>query len=352
MNVAGVMIADGATRKGVAPAANLLSAAVPPRQPAAANTVTSRQQRILLAAQKIATNQQAVGVNYTLAGINYSMYIPWWDLAVDGNSLVSKGLDWLSEREHLLNVLVRGNLEEDDFTQEYGPPSDSYNGIVVGATEIRLTNGRQVFRAFSTDNATGSVSAFSDPTPMRLARRLTDLVAPGKNIGVPTIPEGAPNGASTDYSAFLGLGASFAAPHVTGAVALLEQYAGLRGWGWIDPTVIKAVLMNSADKFQDNGNGLYLGMEKTLLNSLGQTWFFSWTNRFHDYPLDEQLGTGQLNVRRALNQFSSGQVQFQNPDGTPRPVPAIGCMPSNVAYWKLISSGFYRNYFNSRRNRI
>jgi len=68
--------------------------------------------------------------------------------------------------------------------------------------------------------------------------------------------------------------ASFAAPHVTATVALLQEFAilprrtlllrqlGIRQLNWSLASrrqeVMKAVMLNSADKVQDTGNGLRL----------------------------------------------------------------------------------------------
>ena len=60
-------------------------------------------------------------------------------------------------------------------------------------------------------------------------------------------------------------GTSFAAPHVTGTIALLQQYAVGNFAANANARrheVMKAVIMNSADKIKDTGNGLRLGMTR------------------------------------------------------------------------------------------
>jgi hypothetical protein len=72
--------------------------------------------------------------------------------------------------------------------------------------------------------------------------------------------------------------------------------------------VTKAVLLNSADKLQDTGDGRLLGMEKAILRSDGSTWLNSTAaSASRTIPLDNEIGTGQLNAYRALAQFAAGE---------------------------------------------
>ncbi len=87
--------------------------------------------------------------------------------------------------------------------------------------------------------------------------------------------------------------------------------------------VMKAVLMNSADKLIDDGSvevngvavpqGGLLGMERTVLDQSGNDWLAS--EAYDDglqggggpTPLDDQMGAGHLNAKRALQQFLPGE---------------------------------------------
>ncbi len=123
-------------------------------------------------------------------------------------------------------------------------------------------------------------------------------------------------------------GTSFAAPHVTGAAALLMEHAedeGFTATGGQNHEVIKAVLLNSVDKRQDTTpNGFLLGMEKTIIRD-GSTDSNDWiTQRDAEglgvrelHPVDVQPGTGAINLKRAL-------TQMQDPSQGPGMVDVIG----------------------------
>lgn len=106
---------------------------------------------------------------------------------------------------------------------------------------------------------------------------------------------------------------------------------------------MKAVLLNSADKLIDNGTvtvpgfvdpvppGGLLQMSRTVLKrpvsggNQNPTWFDSaaWDDSpegpGHMVPLDEEMGAGQLNARRARTQFAMGEHDADAAD-----IPTIG----------------------------
>lgn len=232
--------------------------------------------------------------------INHSSGVP--KLATgdpnDGNSQLTLGLDWIASRYDVLNVVAGFQVGS---TLPY--PKDQFNGMTIGrSSKVGSVYSRVSSQNDYSQDATGERTSIS-------------LLAPGDNVEV---------GIGGDGESVVN-GTSFATPHVTGTAVLLQQYANER----IDNAsssqwdingnarrheVMKAVLMNSADKLIDDGTVDYpgtttnipedclLGMERTVVKQNGtHTWFQSeafleaQTSLF-DTPLDDQMGVGHLRL--------------------------------------------------------
>lgn len=130
------------------------------------------------------------------------------------------------------------------------------------------------------------------------------ILAPGELIDVLTLRSISTGPISVE-------GSSAAAPHVTGAVALLQQYAGTTFPGNANSRrheVMKAVMMNSADKISGEQ-----GSNRTVCDSTTgpcMDWEDSEAYLSPSVPLDDKMGAGALNVRRAVQQLDAGE---QNP---------------------------------------
>jgi hypothetical protein len=128
---------------------------------------------------------------------------------------------------------------------------------------------------------------------------------------------------------------------VTGAAALLQQYAGQQmnavppnpqfGDNSLHHEVMKAVLLNSADKLA----GVH-GSTRTAYDKNGLNWRQTEAFVSDDIPLDDQLGASLLNAKRAVQQFTPGEYD-------PGTVPLLGWDFDTVG-----GSGFKTEYvFNS-----
>jgi hypothetical protein len=208
----------------------------------------------------------------------------------DGNFLLTLGMDWIASEFDVLNIFAGNEYDDANLW-----PSDNYNGITVAMSE-QFGGVYQVVHP-SNDN-----EDLHDADGDRVS---VDIMAPGANITVASPGVGNPTSVPI-------AGTSQATAHVTGTVALLNEYGDERvdnsgSFRWnVDNTrkheVMKAVLLNSADKL----DGVH-GSTRTAIDENGLTWEQSVAFSDDTIALDRQMGAGHLNAKRALRQFSSGE---------------------------------------------
>jgi len=306
-NVASVMISQDKTLTGVAPEALLYSGAV-----GELDGSRSAQPEECLTTQAVATQNSG-----DVRALNFSFGEPLRrdprpNPVLDGNALLTQCIDWLS-REHGALYVIAGNQGQGGIPI----PTDNFNGLNI-AYSRRDADGRFTRLDPANLGSEPTVRAPRSPAPETNEgpRRSITLVAPGSEIEM----------FDPDGRRRISSGTSFAAPHVVGTLALMQQLvdrqirAGLSNWSvnGRHPMVMKAALMNSADKLEDNGDGLRLGMARTLLDSRGRPWTEADVYRDPKLPLHSDLGTGHLNAYRAYQQLLPGAF---GPEGN---IPAIG----------------------------
>lgn len=309
-NVASVMISSDKAIRGVAPKARLYSGAV-------GSLKTGGQPEECLSTQHVAMQNSG---DVRAINISFGETLerdPRLNARLDGNALLTQCIDW-SSRFHNVLYAIAGNQGKGGIPI----PTDNYNGINVAFSSRRAGIFNKVDVSNLSDTRVGVKGRLNGKEVNQGIRRAISLVAPGSNIFLLN-----PNGKVTKVT-----GTSFAAPHVTATVALLQEYGDKQlrvkrnNWSLNSrrQEVMKAVMLNSADKIQDRGDYLHLGMTKTIIDKQNQDWTSSDAYTDPQIPLHAQMGTGQLNAFRAYQQFSLGEWK---PKAV---VPAIGWNYGNI----------------------
>jgi hypothetical protein len=183
-------------------------------------------------------------------------------------------------------------------------PANSWNVIAVGSTE-----GFGPFEQEDPSSSGGSTGSFNLPA----TRTRPDLVAPGDSVQLPTGPGDA------DFT--FASGSSVSSAVVAASAALLIDLGKDTGRA-TDPRLVKALLMNSADKLE--------GWNQQIVQS-GDT-------RINSTPVDEQQGAGRVNLASALTQY----LASTGPTGS-----ASDAAPVDPVGWSLATAvqGQSADYF-------
>ena len=297
--VSGVMLSNEKRLTGVAPLANLYVGAI-------GSLKTAKQPEECLTTQNIALqdsdNVSAINLSFGESLARDDRTNP----VLDGNALFTQCLDW-SARVHNVVYVVAGNQGRGGIPI----PTDNYNGITTGYSRLKDGVFRKVDFANLTIPPIGIDNTFIKDEINVDNRRGVTLLAPGHDIQVYNV----------DGKVEKVTGSSFAAPHITATIALLQE-AGNRLLAEKSPRwtkdyrrheVMKAILLNSADKLKDQGDGNRLGMTRDVVTQRNDNWLVSSAYFDSKIPLHTQIGAGHLNGMRAYKQLMAGQWDFLEP---------------------------------------
>lgn len=252
---------------------------------------------------------------------------------IDGSDRLAGTLDALAnENPRTLLTLAAGNtLPSGAGPNRVLSPASGYNHMSVAS--LQPNSGAY---DLPSNFSNGGPNDFFDPVhgTVFAARQVIDIAAPGENFSTayyggetggngPTLtgPPNGPAGGPDWYSRNVN-GTSFAAPTVGGGAALLYDaaYAVLGATPDArDARVMKAVLMNSADKTLgwDNGQIAHPNGDGGVFTTQG---------------LDNRVGAGRLNLDRAFDQFLGGTTDVAGTgQGALGAVDAIGWDYGQVA---------------------
>lgn len=248
-----------------------------------------------------------------------------WGAAIEDPYGYAFGLDALAQRNSKTTFVAAVGNEGAKGTNTVGWPGRNFNAIGVGALNNTFT-GRADYSSYGPTLLTMRLSDGSQKT---LQRATVDIVAPGTNVM-------GPNSANHFYSDYYMRisGTSFATPIVAGGATLLASLSrekekagasadiggqwkamGARSAGQVgedsrDSRVIKAVLLNSADKLAGWTNNASLQAVQGHDGSGALKLFADvWTTR---QALDWQLGAGALNLDKAFRQYVSQQWRLDS----------------------------------------
>ncbi len=240
-------------------------------------------------------------INYSIGnGVLSCPNCPEW-------SGLAKVIDYVVNHEKILWVKSAGNegyiepTKQIPFASKLTVPADNYNALTIA--NMNTINHNSMVNYKTADREQHSIHVTSSRGPTPFGRRKPDLAAPGfdtRTCAPDPHTYGFNYSVAMDYHEGFRLmgGTSSAAPHV-GASALLLQDAGIT-----NPMSIKALLINSADAWTDNGKAN--PQDGATINHfpvMGSEW-----NRTY--------GWGYINMQKAFDQrmdLIEGQVSFENP---------------------------------------
>jgi len=234
----------------------------------------------------------------------------------DGNNYIALVLDSLTNESGKTFVVAAGNGGPTADT--VFAPGSGTNAFVVGALQSdETTPPYSQIADFSSTSPTDffipADAAGDTGTELLGVRARVDITAPGTDMILAYYGGDTGGGAfgygtadpATDEIAYPFAGTSFSTPIVASAAALVVD-VGKTNYAndphAIDGRVVKAVLMNSADKPAGWNNGQFTNGNGVIFTS---------------QALDYTYGSGILNLNHAWNQYTTGTTDLLDVNGNP-----------------------------------
>lgn len=242
--------------------------------------------------------------------INYSMGNGRLDLncpACPEWSGLAKVIDYVVNTQKILLVKSAGNegyIEPDQqstFGSTLTVPGDNYNALTVANMNALVIENNTAIK--TADRSKHLIRSTSSRGPTPFGRRKPDLTAPGHDT-MTCAPD--PKVYGFIYSNAMNYkdgyrlmgGTSSAAPHV-GAAVLLLQDAGIQ-----NPMAIKALLINSADTWTDNGTA-DSGHSKIMGSAWSRTYGWSYLNMEEAFRQRINIREGELTVEKPVWEYET-----------------------------------------------
>lgn len=242
--------------------------------------------------------------------INYSMGNGRLDLncpACPEWSGLAKVIDYVVNTQKILLVKSAGNegyIEPDQqstFGSTLTVPGDNYNALTVANMNALVIENNTAIK--TADRSKHLIRSTSSRGPTPFGRRKPDLTAPGHDT-MTCAPD--PKVYGFIYSNAMNYkdgyrlmgGTSSAAPHV-GAAVLLLQDAGIQ-----NPMAIKALLINSADTWTDNGTA-DSGHSKIMGSAWSRTYGWGYLNMEEAFRQRINIREGELTVEKPVWEYET-----------------------------------------------